>query len=182
MKLNNLTTNILNVGQILKIPDIEDNEKKDNELNIYVVKKGDSLYNIAKKYDTDVDTIKKINNISSNILSIGQKITLPTKDDINEYEFYIVQKGDSLYQIARKYNTDVDTIKKINNLSSNILSIGYRIKVPKINEGNVIYIVKSGDSLYQIAKKYNTTVNDIKSLNNLTTNLLSIGQELKLPR
>ena len=46
----------------------------------------------------------------------------------------------------------------------------------------IIYTVKSGDSLYQIAKKNNTTVNDIKTLNNLTSNLLSIGQELKIPR
>jgi len=183
-KLNNLTSNALTIGQVLKIPDIEDKEIMSDELSIYIVKKGDSLYNIAKKYDTDVYTLKKINNLSSDILSIGQKITLPTKNNDNEsgYEYYVVQKGDSLYQISRKYNTTIDNLKKINNLSTNILSVGQRIKVPKLNVDNIIYIVKSGDSLYQIAKKYNTTVNDIKSLNNLSSNLLSIGQELKLPR
>ena len=96
---------------------------------------------------------------------------------------YTVKSGDSLYQIAKKYNTTVDELKKINNLTSNLLSIGQILKIPiKEDITDDIYIVKSGDSLYQIAKKNNTTVNDIKSINNLVSNTLSIGQKLKIPR
>ena len=111
-------------------------------------------------------------------------------DYINRKNTYIVKSGDSLYQIAKKYNTSVDEIKKINNLTTNSLSIGQVIKLPNQNSNNSeeniekdyqTYIVKSGDSLYQIAKKYNTSVDEIKRLNNLTTNLLSIGQILKIP-
>ena len=181
-KLNNLSSNALSIGQVLKLPDI--NLDTSPETNVYTVQKGDSLYQIAIKYNTTVDELKKTNNLSSNTLSIGQKLTLPTKitEETTKYDTYIVQKGDSLYQIANKYNITVDELKRLNNLTSNLLSIGKQLKVPSQEEQYTLYTVKSGDSLYQIAKKYNTTINDIKSLNNLTSNLLNIGQELKIPR
>ena len=97
---------------------------------------------------------------------------------------YTVKAGDSLWGIAKKYGTTVDYLKAINNLSSNLLSIGQKIKVPDStsndNNNDNIYIVKSGDTLYSIANKYNTTVSNLMNINNLKTNLLSIGQELKL--
>ena len=72
-------------------------------------------------------------------------------------------------------------IKKLNNLSSNLLNIGQILKIPTTSTNDYInYTVVSGDSLYSIAKKYNTTVNEIKILNNLDSNLLSIGQVLKI--
>lgn len=181
-KINNLTNNSLSIGQVLKLPDKDVNTNK--ETNTYIVKKGDSLYQIASTYGTTVNELKKINNLSSNLLNVGQIIILPTKieTETTEYDLYIVKKGDSLYQISRKYNITTDELKKINNLNTNLLNIGQQLKVPKTNELYIIYTVKSGDSLYQIAKKNNTTVNDIKTLNNLTSNLLSIGQELKIPR
>jgi len=184
-KINNLTTNSLSIGQVLKIPSTEsetDTGKK--EENSYIVQKGDSLYQIAKKYNTTVDELKKVNNLTSNVLSIGQKLTLPSTKEESPigYITYTVQKGDSLYQIAKKYNTTVDELKKINNLNSTLLSIGQQLKVPSTTENYILYTVAKGDSLYQIAKKYNTTVNDIKSLNKITSNALSIGQELKIPR
>ena len=98
------------------------------------------------------------------------------------YTIYTVQKGDSLYQIGNKYNISVNKLKEINNLTSNLLSIGQILKIPVSNEEYIIYKVQKGDSLYQIAKQYNTTTNEIKSLNNLTSNLLNIDQELKIPR
>ena len=182
--LNNLTSNALSIGQELKIPVTENNETKDDNSNIYIVQKGDSLYQIAKKYNTSVDELKKINNLTSNTLSIGQKITLPEilKQPTTGYEYYTVQKGDSLYQIAKKYNITINELKGLNELSTTLLNIGQKLKVPISTEKYTLYTVVKGDSLYQIAKKYNTTVNDIKSLNNLISNTLSIGQELKIPR
>ena len=180
-KINNLTSNSLSIGQVLKLPDKEIDEALST--NIYTVQKGDSLYQIAIKYNTSVDELKKINNLTSNTLSIGQKIILPTKGkEETETSTYTVQKGDSLYQIAIKYNTTVKDIKNLNNLTSNLLSIGQQLKIPSSNEQYTIYKVAKGDSLYQIAQKYNITVNDIKKINNLTSNSLSIGQELKIPR
>lgn len=182
-KENNLTTNTLQIGQVLRIPTKEIYE---GEENIYIVKKGDTLYSIAAANNTTVDELKKANNLTSNILSTGQLLKIPSA--LLPESTYIVKKGDSLYSIANKYNTTVDELKRINNLTSNILSIGQVLKLPsdKVSdvekeENTISYTVQKGDSLYNIARKYSTTIDKIKDLNNLTTNLLSIGQVLLIP-
>ena len=183
-ELNNLTTSSLSIGQQLYIP-TEETEKESIQLkNTYEVKKGDSLYQIAKLYNTTVEELKKTNNLNSNTLSIGQILNLPNKETEENKNIitYTVQKGDNLYQIGNKYNISTDKIKELNNLTSNLLSIGQILKIPISNEEYIIYTVQKGDNLYQIAKLYNTTTNEIKSLNNITDNLLSIGQKLKIPR
>ena len=176
-KANNLTSNILSTGQLLKIPSALLPE------STYTVKKGDSLYSIANKYNTTIEELKRINNLTSNTLSIGQVLKLPS-DKSNKIEqekntiTYTVQKGDSLYSIARKYSTTIDKIKDLNNLTTNLLSIGQVLLIPTNTNLETTYTVQKGDSLYSIAKKYNTTVDKLKQLNNLTSNLLSIGQIL----
>ena len=150
--------------------------------NVYIVKKGDSLYAIASKFNTTVSEIKETNNLKNNSLSIGQKLIIPTSK-VDKNQTYIVQRGDSLYSIANKFNTTVENLKEINNLKSNLLQIGQKLVIsgtPSTTDN--LYTVKKGDSLYQIALKFNTTVNDIKRLNNLTSNSLSIGQQLKIPK
>jgi len=158
---------------------------------IYTVIKGDSLYKIAQKYHTTVDELKKLNNLSSSNLTIGMKLKIPTSSSTTNNEemspstktyTYQVKKGDTLYQIAKKNNTSVAKLKKLNNLSSNTLTIGQTLLIPSSEEEYFIYIVVKGDTLYQIAKKNNTTIDEIKKLNNLTTNTLKIGQKLKIPR
>lgn len=179
-KENNLTSNTLQIGEVLRIPTKEIYEEEEN---IYIVKKGDSLYSIANKYNTTVDELKRINNLTSNILSIGQILKLPSDkaSDVENEEntiSYTVQKGDSLYSIARKYDTTIDRIKDLNNLTTNLLSIGQVLLIPTDTNLETTYTVQKGDSLYSIAKKYNTTVDRLKQLNNLSSNLLSIGQIL----
>lgn len=131
--------------------------------------------------ETLIIEYKDLNNYNQ-IIDI---ITNSISEYINKSNIYTVKKGDTLYQIAKKYNINVDELKKTNNLTTNNLSIGQKLTIPKKQTEKptvtTIYTVKKGDTLYQIAKKYNTTVNDIKQLNNLTNNLLSIGQELKIP-
>ena len=182
-KENNLTSNTLQIGEVLRIPTKEIYE---GEENVYIVKKGDTLYSVAMANNTTVDELKKANNLTSNILSTGQLLKIPSA--LLPESTYIVKKGDSLYSIANKYNTTVDELKRINNLTSNILSIGQVLKLPsdKVSdvekeENTISYTVQKGDSLYSIARKYSTTIDKIKDLNNLTTNLLSIGQVLLIP-
>ena len=182
-KENNLTTNTLQIGEVLRIPTKEIYEEEEN---VYIVQKGDTLYSVAMANNTTVDELKKANNLTSNILSTGQLLKIPSA--LLPESTYIVKKGDSLYSIANKYNTTVDELKRINNLTSNILSIGQVLKLPsdKVSdvekeENTISYTVQKGDSLYSIARKYSTTIDKIKDLNNLTTNLLSIGQVLLIP-
>lgn len=174
---NNLTSNALSIGQVLYIPK---EETEIIETEVYTVKSGDTLYSIARKYNLSVDELKKINNLTSNTLSIGQKLNVSTPQ-VDTETTYTVVKGDTLYGIANKFGVSVNNLKTANNLTNNTLSIGQVLKIPSTTASNVTYTVKKGDTLYGIANTYNTTVNALKTLNNLTSNTLSIGQTLILP-
>ena len=154
-----------------------------SDSNVYIVKSGDTLWSIAKKLGVTVDELKAQNNLANNNLSIGQVLIIPGTTEMSG-DYYIVQSGDSLYSIARKYGMTVDELKTLNNLTSNLLSIGQRLRVrgtADIPDSQNTYVVKSGDSLYSISRKYGVSVDDIKRANQLTSNLLSIGQVLVIP-
>lgn len=195
--LNNLRSTALSIGQKLTLPETYPTGDivLPNYIN-YTVKKGDNLYSIARTYNVSVDTIMKDNNLNTNTLSVGQnlKIRMP-KENMGEIEEcfgedytppsststvnYTVKKGDSLYKIAASYGTSVSEIMNLNNLKSTALSIGQVLKIPTSNsDANTTYTVKNGDNLYSIARKFNTSVDTIKRKNNLSSNLLSIGQKL----
>ena len=178
--LNNLSSNVLHVGDTLLISSADSTGDDGND-NYYVVKSGDTLWSIARKYNLSVNELKALNNLSSNVLSVGQRLIVG-KEASNDY---VVSAGDTLWSIARKFNVSVDDIKALNNLSSNNLSIGMILKIPlysnKQNEETNVYVVKSGDSLWSIARMFNSTIDEIKSLNGLKSNVLRIGQRLVVP-
>ena len=147
--------------------------------NYYIVKSGDSLWSIANRYNTTVSELKSLNGLTSNNLSIGQVLEVPINNESGNT--YVVKSGDSLWSIANRYNTTVSELKSLNGLTSNNLSIGQTLKIPVDSVTGNTYVVKSGDSLWSIANRYNTTVSELKSLNGLTSNNLSIGQTLKIP-
>ena len=152
----------------------------------YIVKNGDSLWSIASKNDTTVDNIKRLNNLTNNTLQIGQILKLnneENEDNLKDKNIYTVKKGDSLWLIANKNGVSVDDIKNANNLTSNTLQIGQILIIPdkKTSTKEITYVVKKGDSLWLIANKYDTTVEKIKSANNLINNTLQIGQILTIP-
>ncbi len=163
------------IKSILNYKGIPYMPSQNNEIiSSYNVKKGDTLYSIAKKYNTTPEEIKRINNLLSNQISIGQTLKLPT---IKLMDSYIIKKGDTLYSIARLYNTTIDEIKELNNLTSNLVFVGQTLKIPTQNI-ETSYIVKKGDTLYSIANKFNTTIEKLKRINNLTSDNLTIGQVL----
>ena len=95
---------------------------------------------------------------------------------------YVVQAGDSLWLIAQRYGTTVQALKNLNGLTSDRLSIGQILKIPASQgTSSFPYTVQAGDSLWIIAQRYGTTVEDIKKLNGLTGNMLNIGQVLQIP-
>lgn len=158
--------------------------KEGESQEIYTVKKGDSLWKIANKYNTTLEKLKSANNLKTNTLSVGQKLVIPSISVSPEVsDTYIVQKGDSLWSIANKFNMTVSELKNLNNLTNNLLSIGQVLKIKdSSNNGKTTYTVQKGDSLWVIANKYGITTEELKSYNNLTSNLLSIGQVLKIPQ
>ena len=202
--LNGVNANTLQVGQKLIIP-MNSGVNPDN-MFFYTVKKGDSLWSISKIYNVSVDSIKNLNYLTNNNLYIGQVLRIPemyTKPEdmsIPNYQNYTVQVGDSLYSIAKKFNTTVAKILQDNALSNDVLSVGQNLKirlmdsaveecfgelyVPSIDSSLTFleYKVVKGDSLYQIAKKFQVSVDEIMKTNNLNNINLTIGQVLKIPK
>ena len=156
--------------------------------NYYIVQKGDSLWSIASKNNLTVDKLKELNNLSSNLINVGQKLLIKDTSSSDELGvYYTVKAGDTLYGIAKEYGLSVEELKKMNDLKNNNLSINQKLLVSGTGE-NIIggdydtYIVKSGDNLYAIARKYGISVDKLKNINNLSSNLLSIGQKLLVPK
>lgn len=173
IRQNNIRDNLIFPGDVLIIPSTA-------TTILYTVKKGDTLYSISKEYGISVENIKSLNNINDNILAIGQSLFIPVIDNFDNFNYYTVLPNDTLYSISNKFNTTVDSLKKLNNLTNNNLSIGQQLKVPIVFEDNdeLIYTVKVGDTLYSISKRYGVSVENIKKNNNLTSNNLYIGQKL----
>lgn len=112
----------------------------------------------------------------------GIENNLPSQGTGDNNIEYIVRSGDSLWAIAQRYHTTVDAIKRLNGLTSDLLQIGQVLKIPILANTTIQYIVQPGDSLWAIAKKYGTTVDEIKRTNGLTSDLLQIGQILQIPQ
>lgn len=182
---------------------LQEQMKNISDRSVHVVKKGENLSIIAKKYHISVKQLKTWNNLKSDNLSIGQKLIVyssgapmaqagnakPVERSTTQ-KTHVVKSGETLGKIAQKYKCSVTDLKKWNNLKSTTIKVGQKLKVypPEENttsskstaNGNVTYTVKSGDTLWSIAKKYNVSVDYIKRLNNLKTNELKIGQKLKI--
>lgn len=146
--LNNLTSNSLSIGDILKLPS-DENTSEVITSGIHTVIQGDTLYSIARKYNTTVNELKSLNNLTSNTLSLGQQLKIPGQyeEEITTGQTYTVQKGDTLYSIARKFNISVNELKEYNNLQSNTLSINQTLNIPTSTEYST-YTVQKGDTLF----------------------------------
>lgn len=181
----------------------------------YVVKQGDTLSYIAKKYSITVQELKILNDLSSDFLSINQKlqVTLPASTKTNVQQeaantrsttsasaqttgatTYKVVKGDTLIKIANKHNISLGELKAWNNLDSHIIYPGQILKVTgtstssndetstssNTSNSTTEYTIKSGDTLSKIAKQFGITVQQIKTWNNLKSDLIFAGQKLKV--
>lgn len=179
-ELNNLTNNDLFIGQILRLPQ----QEEQTEYDLYTIQSGDSLYSIANQFNVSVNDLIDFNALPSTVLTVGETIRIPKNDVVLNETIYIVKPGDTLYRIANTYGVSVNDLISANNLSSNILTIGQQLLIPikpVTEEEFVVYEVMSGDTLYSIARKYDTKVDTIKAYNNLKNDVLSVGQVLQIP-
>ncbi|RKQ30774.1 LysM peptidoglycan-binding domain-containing protein [Oceanobacillus halophilus] len=202
--VNNLTEDTLTIGQSLIIPapigganNGNVSSTKVTKTSTYKVVTGDTLYSLANKFGTSVNEIKSANHLTTDSLSIGQTLQIPgnassvdtTERSADTTQSYKVTSGDTLYSIANKFGTSVDSMKQSNNLTSNLLSIGQTLKIPTTSKpettpnsstANQKYTVNAGDTLWSVAKRFGMTVNALKSENNLTSDTLQVGQTLTI--
>lgn len=130
---------------------------------IYQVESSDTLESIASKLNTDVETLKNINGIKGNVtLRPGSFLIVPMVDD--RFTKYIVQKGDNLYEIARRYDTNVDMITRLNGLENGeFIYPNQELLIPTKNYN--FYMTKSGDTITSVASSLNTNVLDLLNQN-----------------
>ncbi|MCY9375217.1 LysM peptidoglycan-binding domain-containing protein [Bacillus sp. T17B1] len=162
------------------------------------VKKGDTLWDLSRKYDTTISKIKSENNLRSDIIYVGQTLSIKGKStssnssSSSSSSTYTVKSGDSLWKISKKYGMTVSELKKLNGLKSDLLRIGQVLKLKGSasssssssssvsTSSSSTYKVKRGDSLSKIAKQYGTTVSKLKSLNGLKSDVIYVNQVLKV--
>ena len=182
------------------------------KVRYYRVKRNDNLSTIAQKYDVTVADLKRWNNIRGNKVAYGKNLKIngleadqnPTaiaKVELDKKEiqkdsaavatasFYVVQKGDNLSAIAKKFNVTVAEIQEWNKLINNNLQLGASLQVVKnpinkeaisesVERKDIAYSVQKGDNLGGIAKRFGATIEELKQWNNLKTNAIAIGNSL----
>ena len=161
----------------------------------YAVANGDTLSQIAARFDIPTSWLRSRNNLRNDRLQIGQVLLIPHSRDNIDYlsntlntevqpDYHLVRQGDSLWTIARKYNTSIKRLRERNKLSSNTLRIGDRLvvgsrakEVTAKNLRKLSYRVRRGDSLSLIASKFDIAIRDITRWNKIRrSDLLQPGQ------
>ncbi|UQF39406.1 LysM peptidoglycan-binding domain-containing protein [Vagococcus lutrae] len=175
----------------------------------YKVASGDTLYRISQRFGVSVQNIKDWNYLKSDVIFVGQQLVLkqptnsvkpsptpmaPSRPDVSS-STYRVKSGDTLYSIARRHNMTVAQLKSLNQLTSDMIIVGQTLKIsgqteekqptkPSISQSSEAktstYRVKSGDTLYSIARQNGTTVGALKQANGLTSDVIVVGQTLSL--
>ena len=167
---------------------------------LHIVEKGESLFSIAKKYNITKDEIITWNKLEDENILIGSSLQVTAPIELVT-ENYIVQAGDNLIQIAKKYNVSVDELKEWNELEDSNVKIGTSLKVLLSEKQEVaqveakpvkserqskyqsekVYIVKKGDSLFSISQKIKgVTVSDLKKWNGISSGKIKPGMKLKI--
>ena len=190
---------------VVEANDYEETSLDDEEYSIYTVEKGDTIYGIARKFGIKPSVIMDENDLTaSSKLYVGQQLKIQSssskensRETLNSKDgtIYIVEKGDSIYKISKKFGVSMQCIREANSLYSDKLLVGQKLTIPASCEktqpsgctnlsigGEKLYVVVSGDNISTIAKKFGVKSSDIVRVNNLQNpDKLKVGQQLKIP-
>ncbi len=140
------------------------------------VKRGESLTSLARKNNTTVENLRQWNGLTGDRIMIGQVLKVGQKD--SDDAVYVVVRGDFLARIAKRKGTTVKRLKIINDLKSDRIYVGQKLRLRDVEL--TTHIVERGDALWEIARAYGMTVKELKRINNLKSDRILIGQELQL--
>lgn len=162
----------------------------------YRVKSGDTLFSIARQFNVTVQDLRDWNSLEGNKLEVGRSLRVSAPQGGEEAVTHTVQAQETLFSISKQYGVSISEIKSWNDLSDNALEVGQEltiyqngeedngqdsnesIVVNSTTQQNTYYTVKSGDTLYRIATEHGMTVDELKELNDLTSNNIAVGQQL----
>lgn len=161
------------------------NNSRKVSTHIHIVKKSENLSSISRKYNIRISNLKKMNNIKSNRIYVGQKLLLTERKRRETKKLtstktivrnsILVRKGDNLITLAKRYKVSKRQIVKMNKLKNNRIYVGQKLSIPKRKK--LVYTVKNGDYLGKIARYHGTSVHQIKNLNGLRNKIFP-GQKL----
>ncbi len=187
MTTNGLSSSDLVPGDTLRLP-----SGSDTQPQTYSVQAGDTLYDIAVAFNISVDDLIAFNNLDGSLIRVGQVLQLSPSATVPEPEPLVVTiaKGDTLWALAQKYDVTLEALNETNQLNrSSILRPGDNITIPGRYAGNTVNVggaapemvtVSKGDSLWQIAQRYNTSVSVLMAANNLRSTTIKTGQSLRI--
>ncbi len=163
----------------------------------YTVRSGDTLYAIARRFNTTISKLAQLNNITNvNLIRVGQVLRISetsgggTTTPPSTIVTYTIKSGDTLYALARRFNTTVTKIAQTNHITNiHLIRVGQVLRIAETTSGTTSppttvknYTVRTGDTLYAIANRYQTTILRIAQLNNISNvNLIRVGQVLQIP-
>jgi len=199
--INNISNpNLIYPGQVLKIytssrPIIS---RKKSFYRTYTIQSGDTLSSIANKFNTTVQELVSLNDLpNQNLIYTGEILKIPTNEEttrtasVSEHMHtltYVVRSGDTLSSIAIRFNTTVNELVELNSISNlNLIYPGQVLKIETSasssadNSFTASYVVRSGDTLSSISRRFNTTVEELIRLNNISNpNLIYVGEILRV--
>ena len=186
--INGITNpNLIYPGEVLKIYPEEKRESRDTNriefYSTYIVKSGDTLSGIAAEFNTTVSELVDLNDISNpNLIYPGEILKIPdikgeSSKSVSSKQYiktYIVRRGDTLYGIAQRFGTTVAKLVQLNGISNpNLIYPGQVLKIEssgRVDDGEGFrdfYVIQKGDTLSSIARRFNTTVENLLENNNI---------------
>lgn len=175
---NNLTSDLLRVGQVLVIPPPAPTATPRPPGSTYVVQPGDQLLRIARRFGLTLASIRSANNLTTDVIRPGQVLLIPTitptrtiapptRTPTGVYAVHVVQRGDRLQRIAVWYGVTLAALRAANSLDGDSIVVGQTLTIPNPTRRPIRYTIQPGDTLTSLAERFGTTVADLRIANGM---------------
>ena len=207
-RANGLGSTLIHPGQSLRVPGKERLAARADDGSaetpaaaaaVHVVRRGESLERIARRYGATAEGLRRANGLGSSLIHPGQSLRVPgavrpadgaaggsgEAQAADAAAVHVVRRGESLDRIARRYGATVEGLRRANGLVSSLIHPGQSLRVPGARpaaaDAVTLHVVRRGDSLDRIARLYGATIGALRRANGLSSSLIHPGQSLRIP-